>query len=152
MKVKVWDSIWSDYFNQISQSEFGMRALTNRRLGMRKCVRCRVMNIRTLFLATGSGLIFRRGEESQHQSHNFHCQGLRSNLHTQTDAADSTAARGSEWWSAVFIVFLSPLTTEIIMLVLDQICRWCVVWWVFCEPSFSFAHCEKPRRLLHLIQ
>ena len=33
-------------------------------------------------------------------------------MHTQTDAADSTAARGSEWWSAVFIVFLSPLTTD----------------------------------------
>ena len=64
MKVKVWDSIWSDYFNQINQSEFGMRALTNRRLGMRKCVRCRVMNIRTLFLAPGSGLIFRRGEST----------------------------------------------------------------------------------------
>ena len=64
MKVKVWDSIWSDYFNQISQSEFGMRAMTNRRLGMRKCVRCRVMNIRTLFLAPGSGLIFKRGEST----------------------------------------------------------------------------------------
>ena len=64
MKVKVWDSIWSDYFNQISQSEFGMRALTNRRLGMRKCVCCRVMNIRTLFLAPGSGLIFKRGEST----------------------------------------------------------------------------------------
>ena len=110
MKVKVWDSIWSDYFNQINQSEFGMRAaLTNRGLGMRKCVRCRVMNIRTLFLAPGSGLIF--NESRQHQSHNFHCQGLRSNLHTQTDAAVSTAARGSEW-SALFIVFLSLLTTD----------------------------------------
>ena len=58
------------------------------------------------------GLVWFSSEESQHQSHNFHCQGLRSNLHTQTDAADSTAARGSEWWSAVFIVFLSPLTTD----------------------------------------
>ena len=109
MKVKVWDSIWSDYFNQINQSEFGMRALTNNRLGMRKCVRCRVMNIRTLFLAPGSGLIFKR-ESSTPES-----QLPLSRSEEQLAYADRRCCQHSsqgQWWSALFIVFLSLLTTD----------------------------------------
>ena len=149
MKVKVWDSIWSDYFNQISQSEFGMRAMTNRRLGMRKCVRCRVMNIRTLFLAPGSGLIFKRGESTPES------QLPLSRSEEQLAYADRRCWQlSSQGQWVVSSIYCFPVATDnwqIIMFVLDQVCRWCV-WWAFCEPSFSFACCEKPRRLLHLIQ
>ena len=86
------------------------------------------------------GLVWFSSESRQHQSHNFHCQGLRSNLHTQTDAAVSTAARGCSgqhyllfscrYWQLTdhYVCFGSDLQMMCLMSLLWTKFLFCLLW------------------------
>ena len=84
-------------------------------------------------------------DESQHHSHNFHCQGLR-NLHTQTGSS-SRLTKFRVWLRAI-IAFLRSLTEcqqicnwQINWFALDQILgcwnKWCV-WWAFVKKILFY--------------